>query len=295
MSSGLLQNSHGNKPQVVQDDIFPEGIVAIDHAAESRSLLVGTRAGHITLLNSRGEQIRTARSYSGLRKLVWSDNGMFGAAVLGPSSLVCFGADLKPRWDAQFTGNIVGLAVSPYGSHLAVSSDSSRTHVVTTDRREVARFDSPRPLDFLHFLHEKPQLLGAAEFGHLCCQELDGTEVWEERIMNNVGGMSVSGCGRRILLAAFNHGIQVLNSSGKQRGSFMIDGIPNAVSASAIKSRLAATTLESRVYWLNFDGELIWAADLSQDPPQQILAGPLADRMFLTTQSGRLLQLVWGM
>ncbi|MEZ6058867.1 MAG: hypothetical protein R3C19_00735 [Planctomycetaceae bacterium] len=294
MSDGLLQNSHGNRPRIVQDDIFPEGIAAIDFAAEAGTLLVGTNAGHLTLLNSSGELIRTARNYSGLRKLAWSGTGQFGAAVQGDNSLVCFGNDLKPVWDVQFTGNIVGLAVSPYGSHLAVSSDSSRTHIVTTERKEVARFESPRPLDFLHFLHEKPQLLGAAEFGHLCCHELDGNEVWEERIMNNVGGMSVSGCGRRILLAAFNHGIQVLNSYGKQRGAFMIDGIPGSVSAATIKNRLAATTLESRVYWLNFEGELIWAADLSQDPPQHILAGPLADRLFLTTQSGRLLQLAWA-
>ena len=105
--------------------------------------------------------------------------------------------------------------------------------------------------------------------------------------------MVVSGCGKRILLSAFNHGIQVLNQNGKQKGSFMVDGIPNFVAASSTRKRLAATTLENRLYWLNFEGELLWACDLSSDPAQCLAVGPMGDRLFVSTQSGRLLQLVW--
>lgn len=293
MSNTLLQNSHGTRPQVIQDDVFPEGIVDLDFADEAGTLLIGTANGQITLLRQSGELIRTARNFNDLRKLVWANSGNFGAAIRGSTKLVCFGADLKPVWDVQLTAKILGLAISPHGSHLAITADSGRTHVVTTDKKEIATFDTPRPLDFVRFLQESPRILGAAEFGHLCCHELDGSEVWEERILNNVGAMDVTADGRRIFLAAFNHGIQVMNSTGKQRGSFAVDGIPNSVSVSAIRNRVAVTTLESRIYWLNLDGDVIWAVDFSMDPPISLRTGPLGERLFVTTQSGRLLQLEW--
>ncbi len=278
---------------MVQDDVFPEGIVAMDYAEEARSLLVGTATGHLVLLNQSGEQLKRERGFDDIRCLVWSDTGKFGAVALANGWLVCFDDQLKKRWEVELTGEIRGLAITPFGSHIAVSSDSSQTHIVTIDKKEVAKFDTPRPLDFLHFLHEKPLLIGAAEFGHLCCHQLDGHEEWNERIMNNVGNIAVSGCGKRILLAAFNHGIQVLSGRGQQKGSFMVDGIPNAVAASSTRKRLAATTLEDRIYWLNFEGELLWACDLSRDPAKCMCVDPMGERLFVATQSGRLLQLFW--
>ena len=293
MNHPLLQNSHGTRPEVVQDDVFAEGIVSLDYAEESRTLLVGTSTGHVVLLNQAGEQLKRERGFDNLLSLVWSDTGTFGAAALAGGRLVCFDNNLKKHWEVKFTGDIRGLAITPFGSHIAVSSESSQTYIVSIDRKEISKFETPRPLDFLHFLNEKPLLIGAAEFGHLCCHQLGGDEEWNERIMNNVGNMAVPGCGKRILLAAFNHGIQVLSGSGKQKGSFMVDGIPNSVAASSTRKRLAATTLEDRIYWLNFEGELLWACDLSRDPAKHMRVDPLGERLFVATQSGRLLQLYW--
>ena len=73
----------------------------------------------------------------------------------------------------------------------------------------------------------------------------------------------------------------------------MVDGIPNFVAASANKKRMAVTTLENRIYWLNFEGDLLWACDLSSEPPVSVAVGPLGERMFVSTESGRLLQLLW--
>jgi len=289
----LLRNSHGTRPEVVQDDVFPEGIVGIDYAAESRSLLVATAAGTLTLLNRDGRQLMVSRQYEGVRSVVWSDVGNFGAAVLGNDQVVCFDGKLNARWDVRITGTIRAIAISSYGSHLAISADSSRTHIVTTDKKEIASFDTTRPLDYLQFVQDQPQIVGAAEFGHLCVHDLNGTELWYERISNNVGDLSVTGCGRRILLAAFNHGVQMMTGSGRDKGAFMVDGIPATVSVAANKRRMSVTTLESRVYWLNLEGELLWAVDLATDPPVRVITGPLGDRMFLATQSGCLLQLCW--
>ncbi|MCH2201458.1 MAG: hypothetical protein MK102_05790 [Fuerstiella sp.] len=293
MKHALLQNSQGNQPEVVVDDVFPEGIVDIAYAAEAATILIVTTAGSLILLRRDGTLLKTKQAFDGVRFAVWSDIGNFGAAAIGRDRTVCFDSNLQTLWNVRVTGKIQSIAITPFGSHLAISDDSARTYILTTDRQQVAKFDTTKALNFVQFVAERPRLIGAAEFGHLCCHSLTGEELWNQRLSSNVGSLSVTSCGRRILLAGFNHGIQMLTSRGKQRGSFMVDGIPATVSVSANRRRITALTLESRIYWMNFEGDILWAADLSMDPPTQIAAGPLGERLFVVTQSGRLLQLRW--
>lgn len=293
MSHPLLQNSYGNRPQVEQDDVYPEGIVAMDLADEARTLLLGTQTGHLVLLDSKGNQLARVRGFDGVQMLSWSNAGNFGMVAMKNGQLVCVDRELNRRWEVQLTGEVVGLALSPFGSHVAICTEAARVHIVTIDKKEVTAFDSTRPLQSLAFLNDTAAVVGAAEFGHLCCHTLDGQEQWNERIMNNVGNMTVTNDGKRILLSAFNHGVQVLNGDGKQKGSFMVDGIPDFVAVSASRRRLVVRTIENRLYWLNFEGDVSWGCDFSQDPPVHLCPGPLGDRIFLSTQSGRLLQLAW--
>ncbi len=293
MKHPLLQNSFGTSPQVLQDDVYPEGIVAMDLAEEANTLLLGTNTGHLVLLNQKGKQLVRARGFSNIRHLVWSNVGNFGMVAHEGGRLVCIDESLSPKWEVELTGEVMGLAVSPFGSHVAISTESSRVHVVTSDKKEIAKFETPRPLDYLKFMYERPAILGAAEFGHLCCYSLDGKEEWNERIMNNVGNIAVTGDGSRILMSAFNHGVQVLSSRGKARGSFMVDGIPDFVAVAATKRRLVTRTIEQRLYWLNFDGDVSWGCDFSADPAENLCVGALGDKLYVSTQSGRLLQLSW--
>ena len=293
MASPLLHNSHGSRPAEIFEDFFPDGVVAIDFADEARTLLVGTVSGHLCLMNQNGDRVVEDRSFVRLRKLVWSDSGNIGVAVLGDNRMLCFDGRLKPLWDVSITGRIVSIAISPHGSHIAFSSDAARLHLVTADRKEIAKVDTRRALEHLTFLAEAPELIGAAEFGQLCRFDLKGREIWNERLMNNAGDMAVSEGGKRIFLAAFNHGVQVYDRSGTQLGSFAIDGIPSRVSASATRNRVAVLTLENRIFWLNFEGTIQWAVDISQDPPMHICTGPLGDRLFIATQSGCVLQIAW--
>ena len=204
MASPLLHNSHGSRPAEIFEDFFPDGVVALDFADEARTLLVGTRAGHLCLMNQNGDRVLEDRSFVGLRKLVWSDSGNIGVAVLGDSRMLCFDARLKPLWDASITGRIVSIAISPHGGHIAFSSDAARLHIVTADRKEIAKVDTMRAMEHLTFLAEAPELIGAAEFGQLCRFDLKGQEIWNERLMNNAGDMAVSEGGKRIFLANWN-------------------------------------------------------------------------------------------
>jgi len=293
VASSLLHNCHGSRPTEVFEDVFAGGIVAMALAHESRQLLVATRRGHLSLLSQSGDRVSENLNYAGLSKVALSHSGEIGAAIVNQNKLVCFDQTLKPLWDASVTGRITGLAIAPHGSHIAFSTDSARLHIVTADRREVAKVETRRPMEHIVFLTEAAELIAAAEFGQMGRFSLKGKELWNEQLLNNVGDMCLADGAKRIFLAAFNHGVQVYNRSGEQLGTFAIDGIPSRVSASATKSRVAVLTLENRIYWLNFDGEIQWAVDVSQDPPQHICTGPLGDRLFIATKSGCLLQVSW--
>lgn len=289
----LLKQSHGKQPDVVQDDVFAEGIHCLAYAAEARQILVGTTSGFLIRLHRDGIQDLRVRGYEHLSQLAWSHDGKFGAAVTRDKRLTVFDHTLQRRWHVTMTGNVCGLAIAPFGSHVVAATESRRMHLVTIDKKEVAVIETPQAINHLHFLQDQAAIVASAEFGHLCRHSIDGQEEFEERIMNNVGGMAVTADGERILLAAFNHGVQVLDADGHSLGSFQVDGLPSRVVCSMQKRRLAVTTLESRLYLLNFEGNLIWACDLSADPVHALTMDHSGDRLWIGTVSGRLLQLKW--
>lgn len=293
MPSPLLRNCYGARPEEVYEEIFPDGIASVSLSHEARILAVATRRGRISLLSQSGDHLADSPAWEGVSSLVLSHSGEIGAAVVSERHLVCFDRSLKPLWDVEITGRITGLAVAPYGSHIAFATDSERLHIVTVDRREVVKIETRRPVQHLAFLAEKPELLAAGEFGQLGRLALSGTEIWMQQLVNNVGDLSLSEGAGRFFMAAFNHGVQVYDLGGDQLGTFAVDGIPSHVSASAIRSRISVLTLEHRIYWMNFEGEIQWAADMSHDPPLRILTGPLGDRLFIAAQSGRLLHVTW--
>lgn len=293
MSDKLLQNSHGRRPTVVFD-ICPGGdIVAMDLASETGTLLVASSIGQLMLLSSDGDPIAFELGFDHADRLAFAASGQFAALVRDENQVALLSAGLKSLWSAQITGVITALAIAPWGSHVAVATDSARIHIVTADRRELCRIDTGRPMEFLTFLQQEPALIAASEFGNMYCFDVHGQEQWHQKMSNNAGDLAVSADGSRIVLAAFNHGVQVYNDRGRHLGSFMVDGIPCQAALAANLQRVAVLTLEHRLMWLNMEGNVLWGADLSADPPVRICAGPLGDCVYVATTSGRVLQLRW--
>jgi len=294
MTSRLLQQCVGARPDEIFEEFFPDGIAALQYSQESREIFVATANGRLCVLSELGERLRESVHFSQVRLLAVAQTGEMGVAVTGEGGLLCFGSDLKPIWEARVTGRITAVTIAPYGSHIAFATDSSRIHIVTSERRELSKVECRRPIEYLHFLSTSPQLIAAAEFGELSCYDLKGRQVWSVPQVSNIGGVAVSEGGRRLFLAAFNHGVLVCDEDGEQLGTFAIDGIPARVCCSAIQRRVAVLTLENRIFWLNFEGAVQWAVDLSHDVPQHIAVSAPGDKLLIATQSGCLLSVTWG-
>ena len=293
MSETLLQNHHGHRPQIVYDVAMGGPLTSMDLAAETGVLLTATDYGQLMLIAADGEPIHSDLRFDGTESVAFSDSGQYAAIVRNGSQLSFLSPRLKSLWSAKITGAITALAIAPHGSHVAIGTDACRIHVVDADRRELCKVETGRPVDFIEFLQTKAAFVAAAEFGNMYSFDVHGKELWHEKMLNNAGDLSVSPDGNRILLAAFNHGVQLFDKRGHHLGSFRLDGIPSRAAMSANKKRIGVLTLEHRIIWLNLDGNVIWAADLSLDPPEHICAGPFGDRIFVATASGRVLHLAW--
>jgi len=293
MASHLLQKCVGARPDEVFEDFFPDGIAALRLSLESRRIWAATTNGRLCLLTAAGQRLREAFAYHGLRLLAASHGSDLAVAVRNEASLIGIGPDLRPEWESRVTGRITSLAISPAGGHIAFATDSSRIHLMTSERREIARIETRRPVEHLQFLCESPQVLAATEVGQITRYDLAGKVLQDEQLMSQVGDMAVSESGRRIFLAAFNHGVQVCDLDGTQLGIFAVDGIPAKVACSVTRERVAVWTMEQRLFWMTFDGNVLWAGDFAADPLVHIAMPALGDGLILASRSGCLLSCRW--
>ena len=282
----------GDGPAIAWSFSLDAPMVDISLARETGDILAVDTSGGLYQLDRRGRIKRVTRGFKTLTALAWSDRGTHGAVATGSSKLYWFDQTLKVKWSKSLPAEIISLAVDPHAHYIAVSLANSETMIFDSRKQQIASFETIRPLKHLSFVASKPLIVGAAEYGLICCHQLDGAEVWSERLWSNVGDLTVTGDGEQIFMARFNHGVQTLDSGGHNRGSYVMRGTPNHISTSFVRRRLGVTTVERNIYWLSADGELIWATTLPDDVCG-IRTDALGRGMTCGLRSGRIYHLEW--
>jgi hypothetical protein len=169
---------------------------------------------------------------------------------------------------------------------------NGRNLVYSEHKRREADFETIRPLSFVKLCTGVPVIFGAAEHDLLCCHSLAGEPLWDQKMWSNAGGMAVTGEGDVIYLAGYHHGIQTYNSEGEGLGAYVVEGTVNRVAVSYEPGRLIASTLERHLYWLDADGQLLWAST-APDEVCDLYCDPAGEWVVCGLDSGRLLRLDW--
>ena len=290
--SDWLSAGRGIEPQLRWSFATDSPMVAMALARETGEVLAGDTSGGLYLLDRRGRVATLTRGFHPLTALAWSDSGNGGAAAIGDSKLCRLTNRLEVAWSIDLPDVILCLAVDPFGQYVAAGLANGSNYVFDPQKKRVSTFETIRPLRFMRFLATEPTIVGAAEYGHLCCHQLTGEQIWSEKLWSNAGDMAVAGDGETILLAGFNHGIQLFDGQGTNRGSFVVEGTPNRVSMSFLPNRLVASTLEHHLYWLDSDGEMVWATVLPEEVCQ-VHCDPLGNWFVCGFVSGRITRLDW--
>lgn len=268
-------------------------LLGMDLARESGDAVLTGADGQLHLLGDDGAPLVPPRAMAGAGHVDWSDAADGGVVRVGDSRIGWVNRSLKVEWTLAFHTTVSAIATAPFGNVVAVSLEDQSTHIFDTRQQSVAEFTTARPLRHLHFVSTRPRLIGSADSGVLCSHSLNGEEQWVERNWTNIGGLAVSGNGRAILLAAFNHGIQCFNTRGVSQGFYDLDGTVSHVAISYIGTIIAASTVEGQLFLLDVDGKILWQATCP-DTVAGLICGPFGERILVGFESGLVQQLRWA-
>lgn len=288
-----LQSGKGIAPSLRWSFGADAPLICFQTARETGDIFAADSSGGIYRLDRMGRIKSLTRGLKDVRALTWADTGQYGIVQVGESSLCRFNQQMEVEWTLEQSDTILATAISPFGRHIAISLANGGTILLNSRKRQIADFETIRPLSFLQFLVTEPSIIGAAEYGLLCSYDLEGQQLFSEKLWGNVGDMSASGDGNMIMLAAFNLGIQAYDGDGSNRASYIVEGTANHVATSFTGERVAVSTLEQHLYWTDSDGELLWATRTGEEICG-IDCDPLGEWIVCGFESGRLIRLDWG-
>ncbi|HID23632.1 MAG TPA: hypothetical protein EYP14_14715 [Planctomycetaceae bacterium] len=287
-----LRRGQGLAPRLSWSFRTDASLAFLCAARETGEVLAGDVSGGIYRLDRRGQILSLTRGVRQLRTGAWADTGDGGLIVLGDCQLTRLNQAMEVQWSMRLPDTILGVATDPYGDYTAISLAGGSTLVVNRFKKRVALFETIRPLRYLEFLTLCADLVAAAEHSHLCRHRLTGTEVWNRRILSTTGDMAVSGDGSVILLAAMNLGIQAYDQDGESRASYVLEGTAKRVAASLTADRIVVATLEQHLYWLDSDGQLLWATH-TDESVAELQCDPFGEWILVGMESGRIFRLDW--
>lgn len=262
-------------------------------ARETGEVFLGDASPALYRTNRAGQIQAMLRLKQPVRKLVWSDDGSAGAAIIGDATVVRLDRTLHTEFELDLPETCLAIALSPFGNLLIVCLANGLNLIYNERKRRIAQFQTLRPLAFVRFCATEPLLFAAAEHGLLCCHDIQGGEVWQERTWNNVGGLEITGDGDLIYLPGFSHGIQTFDGDGGPVGTYMLEGTVSRLAVSFEPHRLLAATIEQHLYWLDADGELLWGTLLPEDVVE-LNCDPLGEAAYVGLESTGLYRLSWS-
>lgn len=291
-TSDWLAAGKGLPPQLRWSFTTDAELRSLRLARESGEVIALDDSGGLYQLDRRGRVKQLTRGLRELRGLAWCDTGEAGAALVGESRLCRLNERLEIEWSLELDEPALAVEISPFGDHVAVSLADGANSIYDADQERVGEFMTARPLSLLQFVATEPRLVAAAEYGLICSHDVDGNEVWSTRTWSNIGNLAASGDGHTLFLAAFSHGLQTYGKGGENRASYVLEGTANRVAASYTGERIVAATLERHLYWLDSDGQLLWAAP-APDDLQSVACDPLGEWIVCGFRSGRIMRLDW--
>ena len=287
-----LSSGHGRRPEVTWSFAADAPLVRMELSRETGELLVADVSGGIYLLDRRGKVVSLTRGPTPLRSLAWSDTGQGGVALIGDNKLYWFTRQLEFQGGIELPEPSLAVALDAHGDYAAVSLTDGANLIFAGPHEPLHHFETARPLVQLAFLVYEPSILGVADYGLLCSHSFRGDAQWKENLWVNAGDIAVTGAGEMILVACFNQGIQRFDAKGQNAGSYQMEGTVSRVSTSFAPHRIAAATLEKQLYWLDADGQMLWAATALEDV-SQVICDPFGQGFLCGLQSGRILRLDW--
>lgn len=291
-SDSWLSEGVGAPPQVLWSFSTESRLTHLAHAWEADETLAADDTGGLYLFDPAGRLRQLTRGLSRIDALAFAAAGNCAAAGFDGRKVALLDRSLSVVWSLTLYDKVVGLALDPFGRHLAIALENRDVRIYTASRRRVSEAEFVRPLRFLRFCATSPTLVGAADDGLIAAFDLGGKLLWDVRLFAPCGDMAASGDLATLLLAGFAHGVQRFDAGGTNRGAFVVEGTPARVATCYDGSRIAAATIERQLYWMDRGGNLRWAA-VAPDDVAALCCDASGRSAVVGFGSGRIARLGW--
>jgi WD40 repeat protein len=245
----------------------------LSFAREAGRVLAWDEGNQLYLLNAQGESLSFSRVPHRIASGAISDDGSL-LALLGDGDdarMLLLDADFDVKVERAAPTDASFVTIDPHGRYVAAGSRHGVVHFINRYGRPAGRLETIQPIAHLCFLPDRPFLVGAAAFGMLVGVEilasrssdrLEPELVWQDRLMSNVGRLTVSGDGSMILTSCFTHGIQRFDLRGRNEGSYHLGGTVAHAVPDFPGRTIVAATLEGELAIMNSAGNVRWRTRL---------------------------------
>ena len=287
-----IRGGSGARPAVGWSFVTEGPLTALTLARESGETFLADDAGVLAKLDRQGRIAAITRVHDPVRSLAFSDDGRYGVAVCGESTLHLFNHVLQSQWKLEVPDPVINVAMAPFGGCLLVSSADGSNRIYNTAKKRVATFETMRPLSFAQFIAAEPGIIACAEHGLIGRFTIEGRQVWTDKLWSNVGHLAIAGDASLVFLASFMHGLQVYDGDGDTVGSYVLEGTVNRAAVSFEPHRIITSTVERQLYWLDADGEVLWQCS-PPDDVEALACDPLGEGVVCGLKCGRIFRLDW--
>jgi hypothetical protein len=133
-------------------------------------------------------------------------------------------------------------------------------------------------------------MVGVEVHGSGSSGRLDPEIAWQDRLLSNVGWLTVSGDGGMILTSCFTHGIQRFDLQGRNEGSYHLGGTVSHAVPDFPGRTIAAATLEGELAIMNSAGNVRWRTRLAR-PAIALEIDPLGLYVIYAFSTGEIVRL----
>ncbi len=296
-----------DKPSTRLDPVTAWTVVAdsplkgLSMAREAGTILAWDEGNQLYLYNVHGEPLSYSRVPNRIQAGAISDDGSLIALLVDgdDAGLMLLNADFDVQVVRPAPSEPSFVTIDPHGRYIAIGTRQDTTFLISRYGRAAGRLETRGPLSHLCFVPDRPLMIGAAAFGMLTGIALEpsgsqgGLEaeiIWNDRLMSNVGRLTVSGDGGMILASCYTLGIQRYDLRGRNEGSYHPGGTVSHAIPDFPGRTIVAATLEGDLAVMNSAGNVRWRTSL----PRPVIAleiDPLGRFLIYGHATGEILRL----
>jgi len=289
------------EPETAWTIVTDAPLKGLAFAREAARILAWDEGNQLYLLNAQGESLSYTRVPHRITAGAISDEGSL-IALLGEgedASLILLNGDLHVEVERPAPTEASFLTIDPHGRYIAIGSRVGAVTFLNRFGRAAGRLETIQPVAHLCFLADRPFLVGAAAFGMLVGVEimasrtsarLEPVIAWQDRLLSNVGRLTVSGDGAMVLASCFTHGIQRFDLKGRNEGSYHLGGTVSHAVPDFPGRTIAAGTLEGELALINSAGNVRWRTRLAR-PAIALEVDPLGRYVLYGHSTGEIVRL----